>query len=80
MGRDWYPGSRDAQLHLVETWLLVFLVKAALWGIPTERVSALSAAKDAAKEKLAVVKSGERTAVSVVECEALPVTPCRDRA
>jgi hypothetical protein len=42
--------------------------KAALWGVPPERVTALTTAKDVAVEILAVVKSGERTASSVVEC------------
>ncbi|MDR0645078.1 MAG: hypothetical protein LBG05_09305, partial [Treponema sp.] len=66
--RDWYPPSRDGQIHLVEAWLLVFAVKAALWGIPQTIITSLTAALTAAKEKLAVVKSGERTAASVVEC------------
>jgi hypothetical protein len=67
---DWYPSSRDAQIHLVETWLLVFQTKAAGWGIPAANVTDLTAALAAAKEILAVVKSGERTAVSVVQCNA----------
>jgi hypothetical protein len=71
MSTDWYPRSRDGQIHLVETWLLVFLIKAAVWGIPPARITALTATKDAAKEKLAVVKSGERTQVSVVECNTV---------
>jgi hypothetical protein len=66
--KDWYPNSRDEQIHLVETWLQVFQTKAAAWNIPTANVTDLTAALAAAKEKLAVVKSGERTAASVVEC------------
>ncbi|MDR0410430.1 MAG: hypothetical protein LBH75_00440 [Treponema sp.] len=65
---DWYPLSRDGQIHMVETWLAVFKTKAADWGIPASNVTDLAAALTAAKEKLALVKSGERTAVSVVEC------------
>ncbi|MDR2194499.1 MAG: hypothetical protein LBP19_08560 [Treponema sp.] len=65
---DWYPGSRDGQLHLVDTWLSVFQTKATEWGIPPARASALSADRDKAKAVLAVVKSGERTPASVVEC------------
>jgi hypothetical protein len=68
MSTDWYPRSRDGQIHLVETWLSVFQVKAAEWNIPPARVTDLTAALAAAKEILAVVKSGERTAVSVVQC------------
>jgi hypothetical protein len=68
MSTDWYPHSRDAQIHLVETWLSVFLTKAADWSIPQARVSDLTNALAAAKEILAVVKSGGRTAVSVVQC------------
>jgi hypothetical protein len=65
---DWYPGPRDEQLHLVDTWLGVFQTKAALWGIPPANVSSLTTARDNAKTILAVVKSGERTPASVVQC------------
>lgn len=65
---DWCPHSRDAQVHLAETWLSVFQTKAEGWNIPSARVTDLTAALSAAKEILAVVKSGERTAVSVVRC------------
>lgn len=68
MSTDWYPRSRDGQIHMVETWLQVFQTKAAGWNIPSARVTDLTAALAAAKTILAVVKSGERTAVSVVEC------------
>jgi hypothetical protein len=67
---DWYQASRDAQIHLAETWLLVFQTKATEWGIPPANVTSLTTALAAAKEILAVVKSGERTAVSVVQCNA----------
>jgi hypothetical protein len=53
---------------MMETWLSVFRTKALAWGIPPDNVTDLTAALAAAREKLAVVKSGERTAVSVVEC------------
>jgi hypothetical protein len=65
---DWYPHSRDEQIHLVETWLSLFQTKATAWGIPPANVTDLTAALAAAKQILAVVKSGERTAVSVVPC------------
>jgi hypothetical protein len=65
---DWYSSSRDGQIHLVDTWLAVFQTKAQGWNIPAERVTALTADRDAAKAKLAIVKSGERTQASVVEC------------
>jgi hypothetical protein len=68
MGTDWYPAPRDGQIHLIETWLEVFKTKAAAWNIPTDNVSSLTAALAAAKEILGVVKSGERTAASVIEC------------
>ncbi|MDR0374455.1 MAG: hypothetical protein LBH85_01850 [Treponema sp.] len=68
MGMDWYPRSRDAQIHLTDSWIEVFKTKAAEWNIPAANVSSLIAANSVAKEKLAVVKSGERTAASVVEC------------
>jgi hypothetical protein len=65
---DWYPHARDAEIHLVETWLSVFQTKATTWGIPPANVTDLTAALAAAKQIFAVVKSGERTAVSVVQC------------
>ncbi|MDR1325218.1 MAG: hypothetical protein LBK00_04195 [Treponema sp.] len=66
--KDWYPNSRDEQVHLVETWLKVFLTKALAWGIPPVNVTSLTDTLAAAKDILAVVKSGERTAASVVGC------------
>jgi hypothetical protein len=36
---DWYPNSRDEQLHLVRTWNTVFAVKGQGWGIPQERIT-----------------------------------------
>jgi hypothetical protein len=65
---DWYPGSRDEQLHLVNTWLSVFQTKAAQWNIPLANLNGLTAARDYALAILAVVKSGERTPASVVQC------------
>jgi hypothetical protein len=44
------------QIHIVDTWLKAFQTKAAEWNIPAASVSDLAAAK----EILAVVKSGER--------------------
>jgi hypothetical protein len=67
-GGDWYQRARDAQIHMAETWLLVFQTKAYGWGIPPANITDLAAALAAAKTILAVVKSGERTAVSVVQC------------
>jgi hypothetical protein len=34
MSTDWYPNSRDGQLHMVDTWLSVFQTKASVWNIP----------------------------------------------
>ncbi|MDR1326114.1 MAG: hypothetical protein LBK00_08785 [Treponema sp.] len=65
---DWYPNSRDGQVHMVETWLKVFAILATALGIPAANIAALTAALAAAKDILAVVKSGERTAVSVAKC------------
>jgi hypothetical protein len=53
---------------MVETWLKVFETKATEWNIPAANVSSLTAAKTTAAAILAVVKSGDRTASSVVEC------------
>jgi hypothetical protein len=68
MSTDWYPRSRDEQIHMVDTWLQVFQTKAPEWNIPSANVSSLTTADTNAKNILAVVKSGERTAASVVEC------------
>jgi hypothetical protein len=53
---------------MVETWLSVFQTKAQAWGIPSANVTDLTAALAAARDILAVVKGGERTASSVVQC------------
>ncbi|MDR0707162.1 MAG: hypothetical protein LBF60_04710 [Treponema sp.] len=71
MGVDWYPRSRDARIHLTDTWIEVFKTKATEWNIPASHANSLTAANSAAKEKLAVVKSGERTTASVVECNEI---------
>ena len=68
MSTDWYPRSRDGQLHMIDTWLQIFPTKATVWNIPSENVTSLTAARDAAEAALTVVKSGERTAASVVDC------------
>jgi hypothetical protein len=71
MGVDWYPRSRDEQIHLTDTWIGIFKTKAEAWNIPAANVNSLTETNSAAKEKLAVVKSGERTAASVVECNEI---------
>jgi hypothetical protein len=58
--RNWYPRSRDGQIHLVDTWLQMFQTKASAWNIPPANGISLTAADTNAKNILAVVKSGER--------------------
>jgi hypothetical protein len=53
---------------MVETWISVFQTMAAGWGVPAANVTDLAEALAAAKKIFAIVKSGERTAVSVVQC------------
>jgi hypothetical protein len=65
---DWYPGSRDEQIHLTDTWLQVFQTKAGDWGIPAANVTSLTTANTNAKNILAFVKNGARTPASVVQC------------
>jgi hypothetical protein len=65
---DWYPNSRDGQLHLVKTWLAVFSTKAAPWNIPPAALTQLQTDCAEADAVLAVVKSGARTGESVVRC------------
>jgi hypothetical protein len=71
MGGDWYPGSRDAQIHQIETWILVFGTRATDWGIPSATVTELGTTLGGAKSILAFVKSGERTPASVVQCNEI---------
>jgi hypothetical protein len=68
MGIDWYPNSRDEQLHLVKTWNTIFTTGGEAWGIPPERISQLQHEANAAEIILDKVKSGERTAADVVRC------------
>jgi hypothetical protein len=68
MSTDWYPRSRDEQLHMVKTWNTVFADKGQAWGIPQARITQLAADEAAAQTTLDKVKSGEWTAASVVEC------------
>jgi hypothetical protein len=65
---DWYPGSRDGQIHLTDTWRGVFSTKAEDWGIPAANVTSFGTANTNAKSILAFVKSGARTSASIVQC------------
>jgi hypothetical protein len=38
---DWYPDSRDNQLHLVKTWNTIFATSGFTWNIPQERMTQL---------------------------------------
>jgi hypothetical protein len=71
MGEDWYPASRDAQIHKMETWLVVFGAKAEVWGIPAATVTELGTTLGQAKSILAFVSSGERTPASIVQCNVV---------
>jgi hypothetical protein len=62
MSTNWYPRSRDEQLHMADTWLQVFHTKASVWNIPPANVASLTTVDTNAKTILAVVKSRERTA------------------
>jgi hypothetical protein len=68
MGTDWYPSSRDAQLHLVKAWNTVFTTKGPAWGIPPQHITQLAADAQAAEAVLDKVQSGERTTTGVVQC------------
>jgi hypothetical protein len=65
---DWYDKSREGQLHMVKTWNGVFLVKGPAWGIPQTHITQLADDAQKAETTLDKVKSGERTAASVIEC------------
>ncbi|MDR2247650.1 MAG: hypothetical protein LBE17_13430 [Treponema sp.] len=68
MGTDWYPNSRDGQLHLVKTWATVFASSGQAWGIPPNRITHLANNAVAARAIPGTVKSGGRIAADVVEC------------
>jgi hypothetical protein len=68
---DWYPNSRDDQLHLVKTWNTVFAVHGYTWGIPPERMSQLQNDANNAQIILDKVKSGERTPADIVLCNEM---------
>jgi hypothetical protein len=68
MGTDWYYNSREDQLHMVKTWNKVFAAQGQTWGIPQDRIAQLASDGAAAQAILDKVKSGERTASDVVQC------------
>jgi hypothetical protein len=75
-GRDYLwvqtgPNSRDEQLHLVKTWNTVFAARGQAWGIPQEHITQLVNDEAAAQTILDKVKSGERTAADVVQCNEI---------
>ena len=71
MSRDWYPRSRDEQLHMMKAWNAQFQLHAAAWGIPQAHVTTLANNTAAAESILDTVKSGERTASNVVQCNTV---------
>jgi hypothetical protein len=71
MGTDWYPNSRDEQLHMVKTWNGVFAVKGPEWGLPQTHSAQLINDATEADAILQKVKSGERTAADVVQCNVI---------
>jgi hypothetical protein len=68
---DYYPNSRDEQLHMVKTWNTEFAVKGSTWGIPSQHTAQLVNDAQAAETILDKVKSGERTAADVVQCNMI---------
>jgi hypothetical protein len=68
---DWYPNSRDEQLHMVKTWNTVFTTRGPEWGIPPAHIAQLVNDAQAAETILNKVKSGERTAAEVVQCNMI---------
>jgi hypothetical protein len=71
MGTDWYPNSRDEQLHMVKTWNTVFTTSGQTWGIPQDHITQLVNGAQAAETILDKVKSGERTTADVVQCNMI---------
>jgi hypothetical protein len=68
LSADWYPHSRDAQLHMVKTWNEVLAISGPTWNIPPERIAQLQYETNTAQTILDKVKSGDRTPVDVVHC------------
>jgi hypothetical protein len=65
---DWYPNSRDEQLHMVKTWNTVFATQGPVWGIPQQHITQLVTDAQMAETILDKVKSGDRTPADVVQC------------
>jgi hypothetical protein len=68
---DWYPYSRDKQLHLINTWLSALKDKVQEWGVPQELVTQLTSDAAAAADILQKVEGGERISANVVQCNAI---------
>jgi hypothetical protein len=68
---DWYPYSRDDQLHLTKTWNNIFVTSGYTWGIPPDRMTQLQTDTSNAQIFWDKVKSGDRSAQTTAECNIL---------
>jgi hypothetical protein len=68
---DWYPASREGQLHWVKNLNGVLATRATDWNIPRPTAMQLVADALASEEILDKVKSAERTPVDTVQCNAV---------
>jgi hypothetical protein len=68
---DWYPNSRDGQIHMIQTWNKVLAVKGKAWDVPSEHIAKMVSDVQAAETILSKVKSGGRTASDVVQCNMI---------
>ena len=59
------------QLHMVKTWNAVFATQGQAWGIPQNHITQLINDTQEAEIILDKVKSGERTAAEVVQCNMI---------
>ncbi|MDR2509495.1 MAG: hypothetical protein LBC77_02495 [Spirochaetaceae bacterium] len=66
---DWMPGTRAAQLNMVNEWLLITANNAQKWGIPTDALVGLGHLYDRAKDTLeAAQNDASRTPVATARC------------
>jgi hypothetical protein len=56
---------------MAKTWDTVFVAQGPAWGIPPEHITQLASDAQAAETVLDKVKSGERTAAEVVQCNMI---------
>jgi hypothetical protein len=67
--KDWFPGTRDAQLAMAKKWVLILTDKGPDWGVPDAEVQAFSGLTSVAGAALTAAKNeNTRTPVVTARC------------